>query len=69
MTRYEYAPIQHYGLNRRYGVAGISQLPASVKRHGNRTSGTLAFAPTAQANPQAKSKEPLFPSLKRKSVS
>lgn len=24
ITRYEYAPIQHYGLNRRYKVAGIS---------------------------------------------
>jgi hypothetical protein len=27
---------------------------------GNRTSGTFAFAASAQANPKAKAKEPLF---------
>ena len=31
--------------------------------YGNRTSGTFAFAATLQADPKAKAKEPLFPTL------
>jgi len=35
----------------------------NILKFSLRTSGTLAFAPTAQANPEAKAKEPLFPTL------
>jgi hypothetical protein len=31
--------------------------------YGNRTSGTFAFASTLQADPKAKAKEPLLPTL------